>query len=130
MPNVLSAVQQRCAATLPATSFLKTQGPALLERYKADATAASAQGSGALMQMFGSKMPSSMNPAALMGFVGELTRSMVAGKVKTEDCANVDHAVEALAPLPANNLASLVTLIFEAKKPDADAPIRVCPRSD
>lgn len=125
LPSLLKGVQERCSA-LPANSFLKSHGPALLQQYQAASAATSAVGSVALTKVMASELPKGMAPTSLMSFVSDMARATISEKLKSSDCGLVDHGIASIAPLPAANVAGLFTLIFEATDADKDSPIHIC----
>jgi hypothetical protein len=124
LPHLLSGVRATCASRLSAKGYLATNGDALIARFSQGADAAWPQARVALMQM-GAKdksgmadMLKQMPDSGLKPFVDATISTMVATKLKPENCTDVERGLQLLAPLPAENIAGLVGFIFEMAQRD------------
>ena len=124
LPHLLSGVRASCSSKLSANGYLATQGDALLARFSQGSEAAWPAAKSALMQL-GAKeekgmgaMLGQMPDSALKPFVDATISTMVATKLKPENCGDVERGLELLAPLPPENIAGLVGFVIEMAERD------------
>ena len=124
LPHLLSGVRASCGPKLSANGYLATQGDALLARFSQGSEAAWPAAKTALMQL-GAKeekgmgaMLGQMPDSALKPFVDATISTMVATKLKPENCGDVERGLELLAPLPPENIAGLVGFVIEMAERD------------
>jgi hypothetical protein len=122
LPSLIEGLQTKCTPMLPASSYLKSQGPALLSRYKT----MTQPNSPALSSLIGKMgMPANMPAVANKAFAEVIAATVVAkmqSDIKPEICPDVDKALALLDPLPAANLVGLFELI--ATKVDQDSVVK------
>lgn len=115
LPDVMNGIRGKCAAALPPGAFLTTQGSALVARYRASASGDWALARAGFVKMMGakgqteSKMMAAMPDQALQALLGTAFSVVVAEDIKVKDCPQIDRFVAALSPLPAANVAEIVT---------------------
>ena len=115
LPDITEGLRDKCASTLPANAFLATQGSSLVARYRASAPADWTLARSAFVKMMGAKdatavkMVAALPDQALKGLLGAAFSVVVADDIKVKDCPNIDRFVAALSPLPAANVAEIVT---------------------
>ncbi len=134
LPSVISGAAKRCSATLTDTSFLKTDGPALAERYAArkDATWPAAKTAFLAMSKGNEgagKIFSSLPDSSLREMVDVVFEGMVAQQIPVDDCDKIDNFVRILAPLPPKNTAELVVLLIglsTASKSEKPGKLAIC----
>ena len=129
LPHLLAGVRSTCGPKLSPNGYLAKNGASLLDRYSQGAEAAWPAARVALMTLGGEKnadmanMLGQMPDAALKPFVDATISSMVATKLKAEDCGDIERGLELLAPLPPENIAGLAGFLLEMadrdKKPKA-----------
>ncbi|MDZ4308920.1 hypothetical protein [Allopontixanthobacter sp.] len=121
MPSMISALQAKCAASLPANGFLKTQGVQLSASY------AARQGSawpGARRFLLGFaatsvkpadsemlEIVSSLPAESMRPFVDAMIQQEVSKKIPLKDCRNIERGVSMLAPLPPENMGGLAVFL-------------------
>lgn len=138
LADVVDGAAGACRPSLAADAFLVSDGPALVQRYRAAQPGAWPMARKAMMKMpgvggdegKGNAMMATLPDDALKPFVSGMVRQMVTTSVKPKDCARVDQVVRLLAPLPAENMAGLFTLIIgmvDHPTPDRKARLPLCP---
>lgn len=115
-PDAVEALAERCAPVLPPDSFLATSAASLADRYRASSP--SPERVGAIFErMTGQATPSDAAAEAILVVAGEMVKAEVV-KLKQEDCPPANDIVEALAPLPAENLSQLIGSILLLSQKD------------
>lgn len=128
MPIAYDAVSTSCQRELKADGFMAREGDAFIEKFRArqdsawpgafrmlktfmarDNAAKGKAGSDADM----TKMIASLPEASLRPFVDGLVGQMIAGEIKPDSCSKIERGIELLSPLPADNVAGLMTFIIE-----------------
>ena len=139
MPIMVDSVQRKCSAQLSSTGFLARNGAAFAKPYRAQqsrhwaATArvltaftsspqAKSMGSGEQLSAFSSLFKD--QPEVMRPFVDASISSMVASKIKVQDCAKIERGMELIAPLPPENAGGIVALILDSA--DGNLP-KMCP---
>lgn len=127
LPHLLAGVRSSCGPKLAQDGYLARNGAALFDRYSQGSETAWPAARSALMALGGEKNPDmvkmlgQMPDAALKPFVDATLSSMVATKLKVEDCDEIERGLELLAPLPPENIAGLAGFLIEmsdrGKKP-------------
>ena len=124
LPHLLAGVRSTCGPKLSRDGYLAKNGAALLARYSQGSEAAWPAARSALME-FGSEKNSDMTQmfaqmpdSALRPFIDAMISSMVATKIKADNCADVERGLELLAPLPAENIAGIIGFVIELSDKD------------
>lgn len=116
LPSVISGTALRCSATLPASSYLRSNGTQLAARY-----AAAKPGVWPIAKTAFLKMSTSTDKAAnalfanlpdqsLQTMLDAVIEGAISQQIPTERCSTIDQLVRALAPLPPENTAELIAL--------------------
>jgi len=134
LPNVITAAQKRCAATLAPQAFLNTGGPALATRYAArkPATWAVARAAFLKLSASGNKSASFLKDIpdeSLQEVLDVFIEGMVSQEIPLEECGTIDEFVRLLAPLPPENMAELVGKVVELStksKPAKPGKLNIC----
>jgi hypothetical protein len=122
LPDLLSGLREKCKATLPPAAFLRTRAAEVETRYRTEADALWPQAKAAFIKMMGDDdMVRKMPDAAVRPFLTAAFATAVVDGFKPGDCAMADGIAEALAPLPAANLARVMGLIIAADGKSSDA---------
>ena len=119
LPDVLDGANTACKPTLGAGSFLVQDNGGLIGRYRQAQGTAWPVARQAMMKIPGftgeggkmDKLVRSLPDEAVKPMISGIVSQMVAQGVKPADCATIDQAARLLAPLPAENMAGLLTLI-------------------
>jgi hypothetical protein len=136
-PYLLEAVTDKCRAHLSADSFLNAKGAALHARLKAEGAGREASTALVMMAVMGSDVPAIKDTEALIKVIGAMASGFIAKDIPVESCAGISGMVEALAPLPAENIglfaASMASAVIESEKraekpdaPKADGKLEIC----
>jgi hypothetical protein len=127
LPHLLAGIRSSCGPKLAQSGYLARNGAALLDRYSQGSEAAWPAARTALMALGGEKnaemaqMLGQMPDSALKPFVDATISSMVATRLKVEDCDEVERGLELLAPLPPENIAGLAGFLLEMADRDKTA---------
>lgn len=131
LPDLVAGVRDKCKATLPATSFLSSRSADLEASYRSAADILWPQARIAFVKMVGEdEVMKKLPDSALRPFLTAAFATTITEDVKPKDCVTADGLVEALAPLPAENLARLIGLIIAADGKGSDSAgdhdFRIC----
>ncbi|HEY0028287.1 MAG TPA: hypothetical protein VGC35_10485 [Allosphingosinicella sp.] len=107
-PYFVEAITETCRAHLPADSFLVAKGAALHARLKAESAGREASAGQMLLIAMGEDLPPLKDTESLARFMGSMAGSKIAGEIPVESCAEISSIMEALSPLPAENIGMLV----------------------
>lgn len=127
LPSVISGTTKRCDTNLPAKSFLKTNGPALAERYATRKAETWPAAKSAFLAMSkgkddASKIFSQLPDSSLREMLDVILEGMIAQEIPLGECAKIDNFVRLLAPLPPENTAELVALMVGMATADKVKP--------
>ena len=116
LPSVAETVIERCAARLPASSYLNTRGNGLVSQLRQGQSAAWPTARDAMAKMAGKDDDSSeMFRSMPESVVGPMMEGMVADKIGTEikaqSCKDINRILSTMAPLPVANLVDMVTAV-------------------
>ena len=128
LPSAIRAMTVKCAAVLPATTALVQSGPIIAARYQGDADRAWPVARVAFDKASGFHLTSLLGETGAKGLVDSAFGAGLAEKVKSDDCSKVDRMINILEPLPAKNMAMLITALIEfrsAGKP-SKLPLNLC----
>lgn len=137
LPDIIDGATQKCADVLGPASFLAQSGQDMANRYRPTSDAAWPQARPGIRKFAGDK-------AVLVDLISDKTfKSVSAGLATTAVlkrlepgfCADLDRIMEAVAPLPPENMSMLVGILLEiASRPKAQAavakaksPFNICP---
>jgi hypothetical protein len=121
MPILYSAFSSKCANELEASGFVATGGDAFVAKYSAAqdqnwpaASRMLAQSGNADEKGEGmGDLLTAMPEEALRPFVNAIIEQKVRGEIKSEDCGKIERGLEALAPLPPENMGGFVTFLVD-----------------
>ena len=116
LPSVTETVIARCAARLPANSYLNTRGSGLVGQLRKGQSAAWPSAREAMVKVAGKDDESSeMFRSMPESVVGPMMEGMLADKIgsdiKAQSCKDIDRVLSTIAPLPTTNLVDMVTAI-------------------
>ncbi len=128
MPELIGALETRCASALPANAFLKTRSGPLQRKLEPQADRAWPRARNAAQRFAGTSLPvegrfeniakSAIAPTAALA---------IARGFDAERCRIADRLLAELAPLPPQNLAGVMALFLELGIAErGDVPFRVC----
>jgi hypothetical protein len=125
-PSVIDAASRRCGPTLPADAFLRTDAPAMIERLRGESRA-EAQGVTAVMEkLAGDKLPQGLSEETMRGLIRDTLGAEISKDINPKDCSLINELTASLSPLPAANIATMVSVILELGGSDKKAPFRIC----
>ena len=120
-PMAVDAVREKCQPHLPAEAFLARQGTALVARLKTESAGRETSAAEVFVAAMGAEAPPVKDRQALMQTMGDMTSGMMVKDLHPERCANVSGMIEALAPLPAENIGLLVASFAGLMESEAKA---------
>ncbi|HEV2745826.1 MAG TPA: hypothetical protein VGW34_00835 [Allosphingosinicella sp.] len=127
LPGVIDGAASKCASALPRDAFLRTGSRAMAERLRRESAKRASQAIAAFAKLGDEPMPSGVSEATMKQLVEEVAAGAIVEGIKVRDCAAVNEVVEALAPLPAPNLATVVAVLMElGGKTESDSSFRMC----
>ena len=121
MPQLLGVVQDKCAGSLESDGYLATNGDALLEKFSegSDEYWADARGIFMSFAMEGGAEADSLAvfsqlpDESLKPLIDAMIPLELGKRIKTRDCGSIERVMETLDPLPAENFAEFVGVVFE-----------------
>jgi hypothetical protein len=115
MPDVIKGVADKCRASLDGSSFFLQSGNDMINRYRAatDGAWPVAKASLGKLAKDQAALLESLPDEALKPLIGTVVAGEIGKGIKPEQCASIDRAIAALAPLPADNMADLLVSIVE-----------------
>lgn len=119
-PHLVEAIAEKCRASLPAGAFLSSRGTEFVARLKSEAAGRSASAATVLSAFAGEKLPQIGGSDALLTVAVGIASSAIASEVKPESCGEYNTLVEAIAPLPSENVGralASVLVLSETKEP-------------
>jgi hypothetical protein len=109
LPFLIDAAAERCRPHLAPTAFLAGSGARdwseRLRRESAPRRAAALRG---ISKVGGATPPAGAEGEAAFGFVAQLLTGGLVQSITPENCGQVDTIVQALSPLPTDNIARLI----------------------
>jgi len=125
-PYLVEAVIEKCRAHVPAGSFLAAKGDAFHTRLKAEGAGREASAAQVLMTAMGDELPAMKDTKALITVIGAMASGFMAKDLPVESCGEIGGMMEALSPLPAENIgqfaASAAALLSSSRPADAADP--------
>jgi hypothetical protein len=116
LPSVITGTASRCAATLPANSYLRSNAPQLAARYAEEKPAAWPVAKAAFLKISATTdqaangVIANLPDPSLQTMMDAVIEGAVSQHIPTERCATIDALVRVLAPLPPANTAELLAL--------------------
>jgi hypothetical protein len=127
-PHLVEAVADKCKAHLPATSFLASGSAGLVTRMKAASAGRANSAAAAVRAVAGDKLPDIKDSEALMTMGAAFAGLAVTESLKPEMCPEMSNLVEAMAPLPSENLGrAILSVLVLAKVGDKGNGPTICP---
>lgn len=129
LPLAYDAAMRQCAREYATNGFMRTQGPAFVDRFRVKQDAAW-PGAFRLLRAFmasdnGDESDAAMNAMIaslpeenLRPFVDGLVAQMIGSEIKPDTCGKIERGMALLAPLPAENVSGLVTFVAEMAELD------------
>lgn len=132
LPSAMTAVVERCRASLPAGSAMLTRGPQLATELEAGQSAAFPMARKAFAKFSdkgddsGAAMMMMMPEAALRPIIEGALSQQLTSSIKVKDCPDIDRVFGTLRPLPASNFVDLFTQVIAISARD-NKQMSVCP---
>ena len=128
LPALMDAMARKCSPLLPANATLSRSGTTLAARYRLDSNAAWPNAKLAFDKISGGGTLSFLSEDVNRAVIEQASSAAIVAEFKTKDCTVVDRFVGALSPLPARNVAQLVSLLMEiGGKNEEKSPMNICP---
>lgn len=137
LPDLIAGAAQKCADVLGSGSFLAQSGMEMANRYRATADAAWPKARSGIRKFAGDKAGffDLMPDKTLKSVSAGLATTAVLKRVEPRICGDLDRIMQAVAPLPPENMSLLIGILLEiASRPKAQAavakaksPFNICP---
>ncbi|HEX8579624.1 MAG TPA: hypothetical protein VF655_08525 [Allosphingosinicella sp.] len=122
-PYAVEAITEKCRAHVSATSFLAAKGTALHDRLAAEGAGREASAAKAILAIMGPDVPPIKDSESLVKVMGSMVSGMMVADLPIESCEEISGMLEAISPLPAQNIgllaASAAGLVSEGQKAPA-----------
>lgn len=119
LPQAINGTTRRCAASLPANSFLRREGAQLAARYAGQKNRYWPQARPAFMKTLGTqgdgaaKMIAGLPDETVRQMADAFVEGFVAQRIALKSCNKLDLAIDLLSPLPRENTAGLIALTLD-----------------
>lgn len=118
LPQAINGTAKRCAATLPADSFLRAHGAELAARYGTQKDRYWPQAKPALLKALGgnsdtARLTANLPDENLRQMADVFVEGLVSQRIALKSCDKLDVAIDLLSPLPPENAAGLIALSIE-----------------
>lgn len=119
LPQAINGTAKRCAASLPANAFLRSQGPQLAARYAGQKDRYWPQARPAFLKTLGTegdgaaKMIAGLPDETVRQMADVFVEGFVSQRIAPKSCTKLDLAIDLLSPLPPENTAGLIALTLE-----------------
>ena len=127
LPSLMDAAARKCGPLLPANATLSRSGAALSMRYRPESNAAWPSAKLAFNKISGGDTLSFLSDDVNRAVIEQASSAAIVAEFKATDCNMVDRFVGALSPLPARNVAQLVSLFMEIGDKAEQSPMNICP---
>ncbi|MBU3077090.1 hypothetical protein [Sphingomonas quercus] len=128
MPVVVRGIADKCAATLPDTAFLNSGSAAFVERLGGESDRRWPGARAAFMKMAGRDLPVDAGDDMLRPLLTGAVSNALLNKIGTRGCVSADELLGAIAPLPAQNIGTLLTGFLRlATESGRTANLAICP---
>ncbi len=119
LPSAFGQVQTACRAHLPSDSYMYQNAPILAQRFQSAAQGSAAGAVRVLTPLAAAGeldadmagLFSRMPPEVVAPFISELISARLAPEITPETCTPINRTLELLDPLPAENMADLVSYL-------------------
>jgi hypothetical protein len=106
-PILIDSVAAACKAHLPAAAFLNSGAAGFSGRLRSEGASRVDSALSVLRLVGGDELGQMQDKAAVLAVIGGLAQIAISQGIPQESCAGLSGMVEALAPLPAENIALL-----------------------
>lgn len=129
LPSAMRALTKHCTPSLPATSALVQSGALIAARYQSDADKAWPVARIGFDKMSGMKISEQLGEEAARGLIEAGLGAGLVEQIKPQDCPKIDRFIDILQPLPAKNMAMLMTAFLElgSETKGSKSPFNICP---
>lgn len=129
MPDLIDALESRCASSLPSRTFLGTRSAALQKKLEPQADRAWPRARNAAQRFAGTRLPADTRfESVAKAALAPAAATLIARGFDGDQCRMADRLLAELAPLPPENLAGVMALFLEIGiAENQDVPFRVCP---
>lgn len=116
LPSVISGTTLRCSATLPTSSYLRSNGTQLAARYAEAKPAAWPVAKTAFLKISttsdqaANALFANLPDQSLQTMLDAVIEGAVSQQIPTERCSTIDQLIRALSALPPENTAEVIAL--------------------
>lgn len=127
LPQIVRGLAKQCLQSLPATSALIEAGDVMAAGYQVDANKAWPLAQRAFDKLAGFPISKISGEKGIKTLIEIGVVSQLSSKITPSDCPAIDRALSALQPLPAQNVAVVVTALVQLTGKDGKMPLTLCP---
>lgn len=126
LPDMADGIIKKCGPALAPTAFINRSN-VWLAGYRAKADAAWPQARAAFMTMAGPGVSKvGLSDDVLRPLVSSVIGAVASKEIKPESCGTANTVMEALAPLPPENIASIIVAVALTGKDNQDDELKIC----
>lgn len=114
MPTLITGIADKCRPALASGGYLPGNATSLAARYRPLSNSAWPTARTAFQKISGEQIPAFLDDNTLRTLFEAGLSGALTDQVSDNDCKTVDHVLEAVAPLPPENMSRLVVLLIEA----------------
>jgi hypothetical protein len=111
MPAAVESVVTKCGTTLPADAYLAVNGPALLDRYKAESVGNDDAVATLMERFIPANAMDGVDEKATKAIVDAVILVAIQKGIKPEYCADISEGLSLIDPLPAANMIGLLEFV-------------------
>ena len=127
MPDMINGLRDKCAAHLPANSYLVANADALVSRYTAVADLRWPAAKLAFGKISGDEeMTAKLPDQLLRPLIGTAVGLELFKDFKPADCHGASRIVESLAPLPPENVSLMIGAILTITEKGKNSSMPIC----
>lgn len=129
LPAAVDGIAEKCAKLLPPDAFLRGDHRAFSDRLREKRVERWPNVKLAMGKMSDTDLPDELGDEALMKITEVTIGAFATQDIKPQDCAPADELIRAMAPLPTENIGTIVAVLMELGSKDDDTGFKVCDRT-
>ena len=126
LPDAIDAARARCLPSLPPTSSLSQAGAVAAARWRTDAISSADEAALALDKVTGFPIVKMLGAKAAREAMRALISREITARLSPANCVATSEMIDALSPLPAQNVARVVLALIAVQPGKAPLPFTLC----
>lgn len=127
-PYLIEGIGRRCQQHLEPGSFIRAEGPALVQRFRTEAPQRMPSAMTGFSRFGGMDLPPEVTPEVMTALIRAGVEQQLLANVTSQTCRNANELVRALAPLPPENVGRMISSLLALVRPrSGDNGPNVCP---